>query len=111
MKIPAEAGQSHKERRDQASDPSSLRRPLSFVEPFLLSATGVNTQGENGMGASRFFGLDAIEWSVTLADPAPHRLKFSRRAILVVVVCAATLMMLKINLFSPGQATAGSRKQ
>jgi hypothetical protein len=30
---------------------------------------------------------------------------------LVVVVCAATLKMLKINLFSPGQAAAGSRKQ
>jgi hypothetical protein len=31
---------------------------------------GVNTQGQNGMDASRFFGLDAIEWSVTLASSA-----------------------------------------
>jgi hypothetical protein len=30
---------------------------------------------------------------------------------LVVVVCAATLKMWKINPFSPGQAAAGSRKQ
>jgi putative tryptophan/tyrosine transport system substrate-binding protein len=46
------------------------------------------------------------------SDPRPPSspLSFLGGQSLVVVVCAATLKILKINPFSPGQAAAGSRK-
>jgi hypothetical protein len=53
-----------------APPPPSVEYRRTFSAAVRQPHEGVNTQGQNGMDASRFFGLDAIEWSVTLASSA-----------------------------------------
>jgi hypothetical protein len=75
MKSPAEAGQSRKERSARSCKrPDKPTPSVSYRRTFSAAVRqpheGESLQGEKGMGANRFFGLDAIEWSVTLASSA-----------------------------------------